>query len=160
MIDQESLAEGELEAFKTFWTPIADDVVIRTYLNVKNMVNSSEVKMSENQFRWPCSLLWNRLSISSFGRPRFCVADWKEHAVFHGVDLRETTIKELWQSERYDKLRRIHLEREFQKIGICKNCTDWIGLKWDYDYKVVLDRLFADNQSSGEKRETTDARTS
>jgi len=160
MIDQESLADGELEAFKTFWTPIADDVVIRTYLNVKNMVNSSEVKISEDQFRWPCSLLWNRLSISSFGRPRFCVADWKEHAVFHGIDLRETTIKELWQSERYDKLRRIHLEREFQKIGICKNCTDWIGLKWDYDYKVVLDRLFADNQSTGEKRETADARTS
>jgi hypothetical protein len=153
MIDQDALAEGELEAFKTFWTPLVDEVVIRTYLNVKNMVKSSEVKMSEDQFRWPCSLLWNRLSISSFGRPRFCVADWREQAVFHGLDLKTTTIAELWQSERYDKLRRIHLDREFNKIGICKNCTDWFGLKWDYDYKVVLDRLF-DGQDSGQQKET------
>jgi wyosine [tRNA(Phe)-imidazoG37] synthetase (radical SAM superfamily) len=157
MIDQESLAEGELEAFKTFWTPIVDDVVIRTYLNVKNMVNSSEVKMPEDQFRWPCSLLWNRLSISSFGRPRFCVADWKEQAVFHSTDLQKTTIKELWQSERYEKLRRLHLGREFQKIGICKNCTDWIGLKWDYDYKVVLDRLFAKDTIEPKQRTMTNA---
>jgi MoaA/NifB/PqqE/SkfB family radical SAM enzyme len=159
MIDQDALADGELDAFKTFWTPIADDVVIRTYLNVKNMVNSSEVRMSEEQFRWPCSLLWNRIAISSFGRARFCVADWNEQSVFHNLDLRQTTIKELWQSERYDKLRRIHLEREFQKIGICKNCTDWFGLKWDYDYQVVMDRLFADADSATSTRTQTHAAT-
>ncbi len=159
IIDQESLAEGELEAFKTFWVPVADDVVVRTYLNVKNMVNSSEVKMSEDQHRWPCSLLWNRLAISSFGRPRFCVADWKEQAAFRDIDLRHTSIKELWQSERYEHVRRLHLANDFQKIGICRDCTDWFGLKWGYDYRIVLDRLFDEKDVESLQRTVTNAAT-
>ena len=147
MIDQDGLAAGELDAFKQFWTPITDDVVIRTYLTVKGMVNNSTMKMEEDQFRWPCSLLWNRLSISSHGRPRFCVADWNEQSAFRDYDLRKYTLKELWQSDEYDRLRRLHLDKEFSKIAICKNCTDWFGLKWDYDYMTVINRLFAETES-------------
>ena len=154
MIDKEGLADGELESFKNFWTPIADDVVIRTYLTVKGMVNNSSMKMNEDQYRWPCSLLWNRIAISSHGRPRFCVADWREQSAFRHLDLGQISIRELWQSEEYDRLRRLHLDKEFSKVAICKNCTDWFGLKWDYDYKTVLERLFekkAEPQTIGVK---------
>lgn len=144
MIDQDTLAPGELEAFKSFWQPIADEVVIRTYLNVKGMVKSSELRMQDDQYRWPCSLLWNRIAISSHGRPRFCVADWNEQSAFRDFDLSKHTIKELWQSDEYDKLRRIHRDREFQRIGICASCKDWFGLKWGYDYRTVMDRLYTE----------------
>lgn len=144
MIDQDTLAPGELESFRQFWEPIADDVVVRTYLTVKGMVNSSTMKMEKEQYRWPCSLLWNRIAISSHGRPRFCVADWREQSALKQFDLLRTSISEIWQSDYYDKLRRIHLDKEFAKIGICKSCTDWFGLKWDYDYRTVINRLFED----------------
>jgi hypothetical protein len=159
LIDQESLEPGEVEAFKSFWSPLADDVVIRTYLNVKGMVNASDLKMNQDQYRWPCSLLWNRIAISSYGRPRFCVADWREQAAFGDLDLRRHTISELWQSDRYDQLRRLHLEREFDKLDICRDCTDWFGLKWDYDYKIVMNRLFASESSPTLERTLTDAST-
>lgn len=142
MIDQDTLVPGELEAFKQFWGPIADDVVVRTYLTVKGMVNASTLKMERDQYRWPCSLLWNRIAISSHGRPRFCVADWREQSVLKDFDLAKVSISEIWQSPYYDQLRRDHLDKEFSKIAICKNCTDWFGLKWDYDYRTVIDRLF------------------
>lgn len=146
MIDQDTLEAGELESFRKFWTPIVDEVVVRTYLTVKGMVNSSTLKLNKEQYRWPCSLLWNRIAISSHGRPRFCVADWREQSAFRNFDLSKMTIREIWQSERYDQLRRIHLDREFATIGICKHCTDWFGLKWDFDYRTVIDRLFADGK--------------
>ncbi len=142
MIDQDLLEDGEVDAFRKFWSALADDVVIRTYLNVKNMVNASDLRMSADQQRWPCSLLWNRMAISSYGRPRFCVADWREQAAFRDYDLRHNSIKELWQSQGYEQLRFTHLQRDFANIGICEQCTDWFGLKWGYDYKVVIDRLF------------------
>lgn len=144
MIDQDMLAPGELDAFKQFWGPIADDVVIRTYLTVKGMVNSSTLRMDKDQYRWPCSLLWNRIAISSHGRPRFCVADWREQSVLKDFDLSKVSISDIWQSDYYDQLRRIHLDKEFSRIAICKNCTDWFGLQWDYDYRTVIERLFAD----------------
>jgi organic radical activating enzyme len=147
MIDQDTLVPGELEAFKQFWGPIADDVVIRTYLTVKGMVNSSTLKMDKDQYRWPCSLLWNRIAISSHGRPRFCVADWREQSVMKDFDLKKMRIQDIWQSDYYDKLRQLHLDKEFSKIAICKNCTDWFGLKWDYDYRTVIDRLFEERAS-------------
>jgi hypothetical protein len=151
MIDQDMLAPGELDAFKQFWGPIADDVVIRTYLTVKGMVNSSTLRMDKDQYRWPCSLLWNRIAISSHGRPRFCVADWREQSALKDFDLNRTSISEIWQSDYYDQLRRIHLDKEFSKIAICKNCTDWFGLQWDYDYRTVIERLFADKEEETEQ---------
>ncbi len=150
MIDQDTLEAGELESFEKFWRPIADDVVVRTYLTVKGMVNSSTLRMDDDQYRWPCSLLWNRISVSSHGRPRFCVADWREQSAFRDFDLLKMSIKEIWQSDRYDKLRKIHLDREFSKIRICEHCTDWFGLKWDYDYRTLIDKLFAPKERISE----------
>jgi hypothetical protein len=149
VIDQDSLPAAELKAFQTFWRPLADDVVVRTYVDVKGSNQASKMRISANQRRWPCSLLWNRIAVSSFGRVRFCVDDWRERSAFDCFDLREQTIAEVWQSQQYQQLRAVHLKGQFGDIEICNICRDWFGLKWGHDYQTVIDRLYDPNGPTG-----------
>lgn len=153
IIDQDSVSAEELDAFQRFWRPLVDDVVVRTYVDIKGSNEASRMKLSDEQERWPCSLLWNRIAISSFGRVRFCVDDWRELSAFKTFDLRHDTIAQIWQSKEYRHIRETHLDGEFDSIPICSMCHDWFGLKWGYDYRTVMQRLFANPSAQPEQVE-------
>lgn len=145
IIEQDAVSSEEIDSFKRFWKPLVDDVVVRTYVDVKGSNSASQMKMAPNQERWPCSLLWNRMAISSFGRPRFCVDDWRERSAFAEFDLDSHTLAEIWQSSAYQDLREQHLQGRFDEIEICSICRDWFGLEWGYDYKTVINRLYPES---------------
>ncbi len=147
IIEQDSVAPDEVDSFKSFWAPLVDEVVVRTYVDVKGSNSASQMKMATGQERWPCSLLWNRMAISSYGRPRFCVDDWRERSAFAQFDLRKHSLAEIWQSSAYESLREQHLAGRFDEIEICSTCRDWFGLQWGYDYKTVIDRLYPEPAS-------------
>ncbi|GFP37723.1 hypothetical protein HKBW3S44_01400 [Candidatus Hakubella thermalkaliphila] len=44
------------------------------------------------------------------------------HTVVLG-DLENASIKEVWGGEKLKKYRKVHLDKEFDKIPLCKDCT-------------------------------------
>ena len=70
---------------------------------------------------------------------RFCVDDWY-NATRLG-DLHDTTIAEIWHSPAYEELRALHLQRQFDCIPYCEKCTEWQGMRWDYDYFLAMEKL-------------------
>jgi len=143
IIDQPEVCD-ELEAFINYWTPLVDNVMVRTYYDSTAITGApgpnitGKQKSFETEERWPCQQFWRRFNIGDDGTARFCVDDWYNQSKIG--DIRQTTIKEIWQSQVYERYRQLHLARQFT-IPYCANCTEWQGMRWDYDYFVAMEKM-------------------
>lgn len=132
-------ADDEVEAFKEFWEPKADRVLIRTYINVVNLMPGGCDPTGIEQ--WPCQQLFKRVIVNPDGKLRFCVNDW--YNVTTLGDLRKDTIAKIWQSAAYDEIRRAHLEGRFDDVEFCRGCTDWVAAPWDYGFDHAIKKVLA-----------------
>jgi len=113
----------ELAAFRAFWDGKVDGVNVREY-HQHNALVEKDVRARRHTFerRHPCPYLWERIIIYHDGRVRFCESDWMaQHAV---GDLREASIKEIWNGSAYRRLRQSHVAGSFDH-PFCAGCTDW-----------------------------------
>ncbi len=118
----------ELDAFREFWRPRADQVDIREYHQHNNLMDEGgRVGRKNLRFRHPCPYLWNRIIVHHDGRVRFCEGDWRAEHVLGNV--REQTLKEIWQGELYRRLRQQHIDGTFEH-PFCGPCTDWREILW------------------------------
>jgi radical SAM protein with 4Fe4S-binding SPASM domain len=67
-----------------------------------------------------CVNLWERMTIFWNGDVSLCPKDVDGNWV-HG-NLSESTIYELWNHDRFETLRSIHMEKRFQEFPFCYNC--------------------------------------
>lgn len=137
IIEQEE-NNDEVELFKNYWKDEADRIIVRPYLN--NLGLTPNKKKYNFTDRWPCPQLWKRVSINANGDIRFCVVDWDDKSALGNI--KNISIKEIWQSEKYKKLRKCHVNNDFKSgQSICEKCTDWKGMRWDWGYEKALDAL-------------------
>ena len=144
IIDQPEVSD-ELEDFKKYWTPLVDNVLIRTYYDATTVTGGTGPNITGKQAtfeqvkRWPCQQLWRRFNISDDGTARFCVDDWFNKTKIG--DLKEKSIAEIWKSDHYNKLRQHHIKGSYNQVSYCSKCTEWQGMKWDYDYFTAMSKL-------------------
>lgn len=70
--------------------------------------------------RYPCWWIWHQLVVYSNGKIALCCMDYDDE--FALGDLNHQTIAEVWSSDKFERLRNLHLNREFDKIAMCKDC--------------------------------------
>jgi MoaA/NifB/PqqE/SkfB family radical SAM enzyme len=144
IIDQPEVKD-EIEDFKNFWTPLVDNVLIRTYYDATTVTGGTGPNITGKQAafekvkRWPCQQLWRRFNIADDGTARFCVDDWFNKTKIG--DLREKTISEIWTSDHYNKIRQHHIKGTYKDVAYCAKCTEWQGMKWDFDYFTAMSKL-------------------
>jgi len=138
IIDQPEVA-GEIKDFVEYWDGKVDKVIIRTYTSIGGLVKKNNAGSFTQDGRWPCPLLWTRIFINVDGRLKFCVEDWLNRTIVG--DIREISLKQMWQSSIYNQIRNYHQLRQFHKIPHCNKCIDWSSRKWDYDYFYALNQL-------------------
>jgi radical SAM protein with 4Fe4S-binding SPASM domain len=147
IIDQ-SEVDDELEAFIEYWKAKVDNVLVRIYYDATSVTGATGPNITGKQKdfppveRWPCQQFWRRFNIADDGTAHFCVDDW--HKVTAMGNIKESPIAEIWQSAEYNKLRQLHMNRRFDEIAYCANCTEWQGSAWDYDYFVALRKLLGE----------------
>ncbi|MBI5639478.1 MAG: radical SAM protein [Nitrospirae bacterium] len=138
-------SRAEVEAFRQYWDGRADLVMIRTYYDSTSVTGETGPNITgkqdvfEKTDRWPCQQLWRRFNISDDGTVRFCVDDWFNKSRIG--DLKTQTISEIWTGEEYNRLRNLHISGQFEKVPYCMKCTEWQGMKWDYDYFTAIEKL-------------------
>lgn len=145
IIDQPE-SHDEIGDFKAFWEPKVDNVLIRTYYDATHVVGKPGPNMTGKQVpfepveRWPCQQFWRRMNIAEDGTVRYCVDDWYNQSRIGHVF--EKSLKEIWHGKEYEKYRRLHLDRRFSENPFCADCTEWQGMRWDYDYFVAMEKMF------------------
>lgn len=121
---ESELNTSEKDAFVKFWNNYADVVRVRQFhqyiASVKNLRVDKEKKEKE---RITCTIFWDRVLIGCDGDLKFCCLDEENKGVMGNV--KKQSIREIWNSEKYKKLRMLHTKRMFSKIPLCSICRSY-----------------------------------
>jgi MoaA/NifB/PqqE/SkfB family radical SAM enzyme len=109
--------KNEYNEFVDLFRNIVDVVA---YVEYRAPFGTEEKAMNKNK-KCACSQLWQRMFIDWSGDCMICCADDRKECVVGSIH--KNTIKEIWKSDEYMKLRNYHKTGDFYKIDICKKCT-------------------------------------
>lgn len=111
----ENIAEAEL--FKARWKKKgADAIRIKPMLNFGGSVDSGY----HGRLSSPCVLLWTSLSIHWDGIVTLCCMDIEGRG--NMGDAKCSPLKDIVDNEAFRKVRRLHIEGEYDRHSICKGC--------------------------------------
>lgn len=128
----------EVDQFKKYWEERGAEVKTRVMLSWSNSGNivASNLDYDAN-FRIACPWGNNSMAIHVNGDIVACAVDYEGRFVAGNVQ--DCSIKEIWQKDHYEKLRKIHKEHRWNELpNICKTCPDWqaVGAKY-YDNESI-----------------------
>ncbi len=129
----------EVQAFQEFWGQYVDEVLVRGLNTDLGLVNVSETYFRDDIARWPCPQFWKRVTVNHDGEVRFCVEDWHNDGVVGNV--RDMTIREIWQSATYEKFRRLHATGRWNDMTMCEKCLDWQHMEWGHGFEKAINRV-------------------
>lgn len=131
----------ETKQFETYWRERGvDQVVIRRLHSAAGGVQSIAKSMRDEQgqaTRYPCLYPWERILLNPRGELAFCPQDWVHGSVIGSYH--DTTIREIWQSDDYKKLRDAHLSNDFACHQFCGQCPDWRQTRWPGEGRSYAD---------------------
>lgn len=130
----------DIDAVEKFWLPTVDIFQKRKFLTwgINSLSDSADkTPYLPPEERIPCPIIFDRLLIDSRGRAMFCIYDIAGKTDMGNVH--DSTIKEIWNSDAFGKIRIAHLEGRGDEIEICKTCEDWQYRSWNYNYFKIAD---------------------
>jgi radical SAM protein with 4Fe4S-binding SPASM domain len=134
----------ETKQFETYWRKCGvDQVVIRRLHSAAGGVPSIAKSMRDEQeqpTRYPCLYPWERILLSPRGELAFCPQDWVHGSIIGNYQ--DTTIREIWQSDDYKKLRDAHLANDFSCHTFCGQCPDWRQTRWPGEGRSYADLVY------------------
>lgn len=149
MIRQEAL-EGHLDEAVNFWLKEigVDDVITRKFLTWDDNTNISFAPALDphlyadlpQQKKEPCVWPFERLNVDTMGRIALCGQDISFRTSTLFPNLRDSSLKEIWQSEKFNWYRQMHLDGRGEECWPCHNCSAWkAGIRdWKHGWLKVL----------------------
>lgn len=120
--------EGEIELFRTFWSDKigkGDLLQVAEFNDWTGIVTHTGInKMQTERDRHPCRMLWKNLTVYYDGQVSPCCYDAEAGLIIGNII--NQNLKEIWNGSRLNNLRKLHLNREFEKIPLCSRCTSWL----------------------------------
>lgn len=116
--------KNEIKSFYKGWEDKVDSINIINMRNWASGISKKGTKGSfhyKNENRSPCALLWQKMVIDWNSDVVLCCDDYS-HQVVLG-NLKNQTIKEIWEGDKLRKIRECHVKRDFHKLPLCKNCN-------------------------------------
>ena len=108
--------DQKCEDMKNFWGELVDQVAFVDYNPWEN-----NYEKEKNDIIKPCSDLWRRMFVWWDGTTNPCDVDYKSNLAVGKFP--EITISKLWNSETYNKYRKLHLEEKRSSLNPCGSCS-------------------------------------
>ncbi|KKR49048.1 MAG: hypothetical protein UT86_C0001G0020 [Candidatus Magasanikbacteria bacterium GW2011_GWC2_40_17] len=112
--------KAEVNEFINFWQGKADRVIISSDDN-RNDTSSFFNKTNVSKKAFPCKRLWSELIVMSNGKVPLCCID-ADGEVNLG-DFNIAKLKEIWNSEKFKQIRKLHLDFKADRISLCRSCV-------------------------------------
>jgi len=127
--------------FKKYTSQFADLVTIgRTKLEHIDIEKSKLSKEEKEMFKYLkeqeslvkqhfkcCPEVFDKLSINWDGTVTACCGDYDNKMLIG--DLKENSLKEIWNSEKADYYRKLLSQKKYDEIGLCRYCYDYMELQ-------------------------------
>jgi hypothetical protein len=137
---------GQVEAFRAFWEPRVDKVLVREMISNVGLNDATESAWPGWDRRWPCAHLFRRVVINHRGQLKYCPIDWRQETTGEPVD--DVGIFDAWHSDFYWEHRMQHLNDAFAPSSACGDCKDWAGTPWTLGYEKVVAKLRSGSRST------------
>ncbi len=105
----------EIEQFIKMWINVANRVGLITK---REPLVKGKVERKLEHF--PCFQIWQRIVVWWDGTVVMCCGDW--HGEYRLGNAYESSIYELWHSEKYNRVRELHKQGRFDEISVCAKC--------------------------------------
>ncbi len=142
--------EGKLDQATQFWLQEVgvDEVITRKFLTWDDNTSMTFGKALDphlyanlpQERKEPCVWPFERMNVDTLGRVALCGQDisFRTSELFPNV--RDTSLKAIWQGERFNWYRRMHLEGRGAECWPCRDCSAWLaGIRdWQYGWLQVL----------------------
>ncbi len=104
------------------WKGIVDNIFVSYMHNWGGAFNHNgkNGKLSRKKLL-PCLRIWKTFTILWDGRVALCCLDYDGKVILGNV--RETSIEEIFNGEVLKSIRNLHLQRRFEEIEICAECS-------------------------------------
>ena len=106
----------DVEKFKEFWKPYVDHVVLVDFDQKWDTYNNSKSDAGKS----PCNYLWGEMNVWYDGLCNPCDIDYKSELSVGSV--KDQSIRNIWNSERFTQLRDEHLNGKRNKVYPCDRC--------------------------------------
>jgi len=114
---------AQMEEFYDRWKRTAGCAVIVGHNDFAGQIPSQAVMNMAPPNRRPCRRLSRYMTILADGTVTICSQDFNpEHPI---GNVKEKTIKEIWQGPELEHLRKSHHDRKYDANSLCQNCKDW-----------------------------------
>jgi MoaA/NifB/PqqE/SkfB family radical SAM enzyme len=142
--------EGKLDAAIDFWikTVGVDEVITRKFLTWDdNTQIHAGGGLDPHLYRnlpaekaEPCVWPFERLNVDTLGRIALCGQDISFRTAELFPNANDVSIREIWQGERFNWYRRLHLEGRGAEAFPCRGCSAWLaGVRdWEHGWLKVL----------------------
>jgi MoaA/NifB/PqqE/SkfB family radical SAM enzyme len=142
--------EGKLEQATTFWLEEVgvDEVITRKFLTWDDNTSMSFGKALDPHLyadlspegKAPCVWPFERLNVDTLGRVALCGQDIGFRTAELFPSLWDSSLKAIWQGERFNWYRGMHLEGRGAECWPCHGCSAWLaGIRdWQYGWLRVL----------------------
>ncbi len=118
MVKTDDITKEDIAEFNLQWSAKVDRVRIYEEHSRNGKFGSLN---NPRDFRKPCTKVFNDILIFWDGQVGRCNHDWGECPL---GNVSEKAIKDIWQSDVYDSLRRQHLSLDIDD-EVCKKCDSW-----------------------------------
>ena len=116
--------KSEQKEFISFWLKYADQVRVYAQHSSSGQLGSiNDRDMLSNHARRPCNKVFTEIAIYWDGRVAICNHDWDN--CMHLGNAKEHSIKEIWNSKKYQAIRSNHETGNYSEDLICKYCDHW-----------------------------------
>jgi len=116
----------EKDSFIKYWIQYVDAI------RVNELYQYGDEKTIQGD-RPPCPVLYDALFIGINGNARICCLDVFDKTSVGNV--LETSVREVWNGEKMNQVRKFHEIGEFDKVDLCKNCQDWSRYIFNEEYE-------------------------
>ena len=109
------LEEQDIDQMTSFWKEHVDEVAIKPATPRWDSYNNEKYYKKE-----PCTQLWERIYVWYDGKLNPCDFDYKSFLSVGNIE--NSSIKEVWNSEAYNLLRKKHLDKKRDNCYPCDRC--------------------------------------
>ena len=106
-----------VEVHNEFYKEFADEVILVNYSPWESAYDEPV-----NEIKKPCSELYRMMYVWYDGKINPCDFDYK--SLLSKENVKNSSIKSIWKSDYYNKLRDLHMKNQRNQLEPCKRCTN------------------------------------
>ena len=116
--------EDEVNQLKEKWQNLADDIAIRPMHYFEgideDLITYAKRKTEKIKDDFPCFYPWRSFTILQDGQVALCCMDVNGRHIIG--DINKSSIKDIWQGQKIENYRKLHLLNRKKDIDICIDC--------------------------------------